>query len=284
VLPRSFLYVPASRPDLFAKASSGEADAVILDLEDAVPAAQKRSARSAVKEWLDEGRREAGVDTGAQAWVRVDAARLAEDLEAVVRPGLDGLVLAKCSPVSLSQLGELLGRHEAEHDLGPVPVVGLVEDAASVLALDVLTAHPRLTTLGVGEVDLLADLRVARTEATASAVTQLRLQVVLHCAAAGLVAPVAPTSTDFRDLDGFRRTTSELVDLGFRSRTAIHPSQVPVIHDVLTPSDDAVAAARELLDRFESSQSGVAVDAAGRFVDAAVIRSAQETLARSKAE
>lgn len=284
MLPRSFLYVPASRPELFAKASSGEADAVILDLEDAVPATQKDAARSAVGTWLGSGRRQAGADAGAQAWVRVDAARLAEDLAAVVRPGLDGIVLAKCSPASLSELAELLAGHEAEHDLGPVPVVGLVEDAASLLALDVLTAHPRLTTLGVGEVDLLADLRIARTAATASAVTQLRLQVVLHCAAAGLAAPVAPTSVDFRDLDAFRRTTRELVDLGFRSRTAIHPAQVPVIHDVLTPSEEAAAAARDVLDQFEASESGVALDAAGRFIDAAVIRSAEETLARRKAE
>ncbi|MEV0068373.1 MULTISPECIES: CoA ester lyase [unclassified Amycolatopsis] len=282
MLPRSFLYVPASRPSLFAKASTGAADAVILDLEDAVPVAEKSAARGAVAAWLGRDRQAPGAEAGAQTWVRVDADRLADDLEAVVRPGLDGIVLAKCSPKSMSELAARLDGAEAEQDLPPVPVVGLVEDAASVLALGELAAHPRLTTLGLGEVDLLAALRIARTTATADAITQLRLQVVLHCAAAGLAAPVAPTSVDFRDLDAFRRTTRELADLGFRSRTAIHPAQVPVIHEVLAPTAEAVAAARDVLDRFSAAQGGVTLDAAGRLIDAAVIRSARETLGRRR--
>ncbi|GGJ50028.1 HpcH/HpaI aldolase/citrate lyase family protein [Streptomyces brasiliensis] len=277
MLPRSFLYVPASRPDLFAKAAGGQADAMVLDLEDAVPAAEKGTARGAVTAWLEGPR-----PVGTQTWVRVDAIGLADDLDAVVRPGLDGLLLAKCSPASLGELAETLARHEAARGLGPVPVVGLVEDAGSLLALPELAAHERLTTLGIGEVDLLGDLRIARKAGTANAITTLRLQVVLHCAAAGLPAPVAPTSTDFRDLDAFRRTTRELVDLGFRSRTAIHPAQVPVIHEVLTPGKDEVAAARDVLDRFVEAAGGVTLDAAGRLIDAAVIRAAQETLARHR--
>lgn len=275
MLPRSFLYVPASRPDLFAKAAGGQADAMVLDLEDAVPAAAKSTARDAVTAWF-----KGPHPVGAQTWVRVDAAGLADDLDAVVHPGLDGLLLAKCSPAALGELAEKLARHEAARGVGPVPVVGLVEDAGSLLALPELAAHERLTTLGIGEVDLLGDLRIAPKAGTANAISTLRLQVVLHCAAAGLAAPVAPTSTDFRDLDAFRRTTRELVDLGFRSRTAIHPAQVPVIHEVLTPDKDEVAAARDVLDRFVAAAGGVTLDVAGRLIDSAVIRAAKETLAR----
>lgn len=277
MLPRSFLYVPASRPTLFAKAAASGADAIVLDLEDAVPAADKDEARRAVTGWLEDPQQH---PHGSRTWVRVDAAGLAADLEAVVRPGLGGLLLAKCSPASLAELGERLAMHEAARGLAPVPVVGLVEDAASLLALPAITAHPRLTTLGLGEVDLLGDLRVART--ATSALMLLRLQVVVHCAAAGLAAPVAPTSTDFRDLDAFRRTTREMVDLGFRSRTAIHPAQVPVIHEVLSPDDGEVAAATDVLDRFAAAAGGVTLDDAGRLIDAAVIRAAEETLARRR--
>jgi len=278
VLPRSFLYVPASRRALFAKAAASDADAVILDLEDAVPMTEKDAARAAVAAWLD-GERPA---TGPETWVRVDAAALPADLAAAVRPGIDGLILAKCSGTALAELGALLDGYEAERGLGPVPVVGLVEDAAALVDLTALTAHPRLTTLGVGEVDLLGDLRLARSASTAHAIDQLRLQIVLHCAAAGLAAPVAPTSTDFRDLDTFRRTTRELVDLGFRSRTAVHPGQVPVIHEVLTPDEAELAAAQDVMDRFARAAGGVTVDASGRLIDAAVIRAAQETLARRR--
>lgn len=278
MLPRSFLYVPASRPELFAKAAASGTDAVILDLEDAVPMDDKAPARAAVAAWLDEARPQAGPET----WVRVDATALPADVEAAARPGLDGLVLAKCSAAALTELDALLTPYETGRGASRVRVVGLVEDAAALVDLRALTTHPRLTTLGVGEVDLLGDLRMARGATTAHAVDQLRLQIVLHCAAAGLAAPVAPTSTDFRDLDTFRRTTRELVDLGFRSRTAIHPGQVAVIHDVLNPDEAALAAAQDVLDRFSLASGGVTVDRAGRLIDAAVIRAARETLARQR--
>ncbi|MCF8590016.1 aldolase/citrate lyase family protein [Gordonia sp. HY366] len=270
--------MPANRPLLFAKAAAGPADAVVLDLEDAVPIADKSTARLSVREFLDSL---PDVPNGAQIWVRVDPTSLDADVEAVVRLGLSGILLAKCSIDALDQLAALLDRLEAERGVTRLPVVGLVEDAAAILSLADLARHHRLTTFAVGEVDLLGDLRLARTPDTATAVVDLRLQVVLHAAAARLPAPVAPTSTDFRDLDTFERSTRELVDLGFRSRTAIHPGQVPVIHHVLAPDDGQIATAQDVLDRFNAANGGVTVDANGRLIDAAVIRAARETLQRA---
>ena len=278
MLPRSFLYVPANKPPLFDKAVAGLADAVVLDLEDAVPLSDKGAARTAVRDFLT-GR--GSSSEGAQTWVRVDPTFAEADCEAVVWPALSGILLAKCSVAILDAVDELLERLEAERGVDRLPVVGLVEDAAAILDLPELARHRRLTTFAVGEVDLLGDLRMARSDATVSAVTGLRAQVVLNAAAAGLPAPVAPTSTDFRDLDAFARSTRDLVELGFRSRTAIHPGQIPVIHDVLAPSDAAVAAARDILDRFAAAEGGVTVDAHGRLIDGAVIRAAQETLQRA---
>jgi citrate lyase subunit beta / citryl-CoA lyase len=140
---------------------------------------------------------------------------------------------------------------------------------------------PHLATVGIGEVDLLADLRVSRS--AGSVIDSLRLQVVVEAAAVGLLAPVAPTSTDFRDLDSFRTTTRALVDLGFRSRTAIHPAQVPVINEVLTPGEAEVAAARDVLARFEQAGEGVTTDVHGHLIDLAVVRGARETLTRAGA-
>ncbi|WP_435741899.1 HpcH/HpaI aldolase/citrate lyase family protein [Nocardioides sp. SYSU DS0663] len=278
ILPRSFLYTPATRADLFAKAAAGPADAVVLDLEDAVPLPDKETARAAVRDWLA-----AGHPSAAEQWVRIDAAAIGADLDAAVHPGLSGVFLAKTSVPALEALGAELDRLEPERGVaaGAVAVVGLVEDARALLDLAALARSPRLTTFGIGEVDLLADLRMARSERTTEAVTALRSQVVAHCAAAGLAAPVAPTSTDFRDLAGFAETTRLLQDLGFRSRTAIHPAQVAVINDVLTPAEEAVAAARDVVERFEATGGGVTTDERGRLIDAAVVRGAQETLARA---
>lgn len=278
LLPRSFLYVPAVKPNLFGKAVAGPADAVVLDLEDAVPLADKDTARAAVSRFLDDP---GDVSDRAQVWVRVDPTFLDDDCDAVVRPGLAGILLAKCSVHALNRIAALLERLETERGLEPLPVVGLIEDAAAIIDLPALARHPRLTTFAVGEVDLLGDLRMTPSTATASALTGLRAQIVLQAAAAGLPAPVAPTSTDFRDLDAFARTTRELVDLGFRARTAIHPGQIPVIHDVLTPREIDVAAARDVVHRFNAAEGGVTVDADGRLIDAAVIRAARETLDRA---
>jgi citrate lyase subunit beta/citryl-CoA lyase len=277
-LPRSFLYVPATQPELFAKASAGPADAVVLDLEDAVPLPQKGEARTAVRQWLEQDR-----EPGNAQWVRVNAESVVEDLSAAVRPGLSGVFLAKCSLDAMGEAADALKALENDHGIpgGLIRVVGLLESGRGLLDLPALARTPRLTTFGIGEVDLLADLRITRSDRSAAAVDGLRSQVVLHCAAAGLAAPVAPTSTAFRDLEAFAETTRLLHDLGFRSRTAIHPAQVPVIHDVLTPSDEEVAGARDVVRRFEAAEGGVTTDEHGRLIDAAVVREARETLARS---
>ncbi len=282
VLPRSFLYVPGSKPELFAKAAAGPADAVVLDLEDAVPLTGKAQARDDVRQWLV-GRDPDGAGSGAQPWVRVNADALSDDLEAVLRPGLVGLFLAKTSVTALAELTALLARMEPERGVagGSVRIVGLLEDARSLLDLPELARSPRLTTFGIGEVDLLADLRMDRTSRSASAVAALRTQVVVHAAAAGMAAPVAPTSTDFRDLDAFAESTRLMQDLGFRSRTAIHPSQVGVINDTLSPTGEAVEAARAVVERFAAAGGGVTTDERGRLIDAAVVRQAQETVARA---
>lgn len=282
VLPRSFLYVPGSKPELFTKAAAGPADAFVLDLEDAVPVTGKAQARADVRRWL-EGRDADRAASGAEPWVRVNADALDDDLEAVLRPGLVGLFLAKTSVSALAELTVLLERLEPERGLagGSVRVVGLLEDARSLLDLPELARSPRLTTFGIGEVDLMADLRIDRTSRSASAVETLRIQVVLHAAAAGLAAPVAPTSTDFRDLEAFAESTRLMQDLGFRSRTAVHPAQVGVINDALSPTPEAVEAARGVVDRFTAAGGGVSTDERGRLIDAAVVRQAQETLARA---
>ncbi|WP_244930467.1 CoA ester lyase [Nocardioides sp. W7] len=281
MLPRSFLYVPGDRPDLFDKAAGGAADAVVLDLEDAVPLAGKAAARDAVRRWLDTDN--ADIAGSAEVWVRVDPLGVAADLDAVVHPRLDGLFVAGCTPAVLAQVADGVAQLERERGLTPgaVRLVGLVESAAGMLALAEMAAHPRLTAFGIGEVDLLGDLRMARSSRTEAAVLHLRTQVVVHSAAAGLEAPVAPTSTDFRDLDAFAESTRLALDLGFRSRTAIHPGQVPVIHDVLTPSAEEAEAARDVVRRFAAADGGVTTDAAGRLIDAAVVRGARETLARA---
>ncbi|MDH6238106.1 citrate lyase subunit beta/citryl-CoA lyase [Cryobacterium sp. CG_9.6] len=208
------------------------------------------------------------------------------DLTAVVGAGLAGVFLAKCTVPLLEQAVETITALELEHGLAPgtAGVIGLVESAAALLQLDVMASNPRLVTFAIGEVDLMADLRMTRSAQSEVALDSLRVRFVVSAAAAGLLPPVAPTSTAVHALEAFADSSQKMFDLGFRSRTAVHPKQVPVIHGVFTPGAADIEAARAVVACMEQAQGGVALDADGRMIDAAVVRGAHEVLLRSTLE
>ncbi|MEU8243070.1 CoA ester lyase [Actinoplanes missouriensis] len=286
---RSFLYVPGNRPRMLESALSRGADAVIVDLEDAVPPAEKPAARDAVTAWL------ADQEPGAPVFVRVNAGpEGVEDARAVVtaatrassasparssRPpasgsALRGLVVAKAD---LGQLAALAGVLDAVGPAGGLGLVPLLETPQAVLAAAAIASAPRVTRLQIGEADLAAELGVTPGEDERELLL-VRSAVVLASSAAGIEPPAAAVTTDFRDLDALRRSTVALKRLGFRGRACIHPAQIPVVHEVFTPSPDEVAEARDLVQRFEAAGGGVCLDARGRMVDLAVVRNARRTL------
>lgn len=262
--PAVMLYVPGDRPERFAKAEAAAAG-VILDLEDAVAAEQKAAARAAVVAHL------AASAEPSKLWVRIGRATISEDIAALREStGYGGIMLADAVPETLALL---------HAELPGVPILALVESAAALDALAEMAAVPGVVTFGVGEVDLLADLGVRRTPGTAHVIDSIRFRVVQAAAAAGLAAPVAPTSLDVRDIAGLAESTRHLRDLGFRGRTAVHPAQCDVIAAVFRPTADEVERARAIIAAFDRAQGAVAVDDSGRFVDAAVLREARATLA-----
>ena len=274
---RSYLFVPGDREQVLAKAAGRGADALILDLEDAVALDRKQAARETVARYLSSG------DGGPELWVRVNAETVAEDIDAVAQPGMRGVVLAKTDGPALVGLADrALSGQERALDLpsGTFAVVPLVESARGLGALDAIAGAPRVSHLAIGEADLCAELGITPSDGEPE-LLPLRLQLVVASAAADLAPPTGPVSTDFRDLDALRRSTEALVRLGFRARAAIHPAQVPVINEVLTPSEEEVARARRLVDAFEAAGGGAATDADGRMIDEAVVRGAREVLARA---
>lgn len=258
---RSWLYVPGTRPDLVAKAVASDADAVVIDLEDAVPPAMKDSARASVVVALAEVRHK-------PLWVRMnplDSPWGLDDARALAGAQPDGVRVPKCSDTSdVKRVADLVG----------CPVSLLLESAVGIeRAYDLAVADPRVAAISLGEADLMADLRLRRHEGLAGA----RMRVVLAARAAGLPSPVQSVYTAINDIVGLRDSTMSGRDLGFFGRSVIHPKQVGVVNDVFTPDAAEVKAAREVLQLMSKAIDegrATGVDAAGRFIDPAVAEQA----------
>lgn len=273
MINRSWLFVPADDRDRLHKAASRGADALIIDLEDGVAPDRKAEARGNLRDFLS------ALTNVGQMWVRVssDPDALEHDLEAALHENLAGLVLAKAeSPDQLLDVAERLHRLPGAHR-GLMP---LIETAQAVVDMSALARCTGVTQLQIGEADLRADLGVT-LGADESELLWVRQQAVVVSAAARVLPPVAPVSVEFRDLEAFRTGTERLARMGFLGRACIHPAQVAVAHEVFTPTPDEVAKAQELLrlaDEAARDGLGVFVDADGRMVDEAILRSARRTL------
>ena len=265
---RSYLYVPADRPEKLEKAAARGADALILDLEDSVALEEKPNARRLAKEWIETA------DRTVETWVRTNAGDLlAEDLQEILPAGPDGILLSKVSSAEeVDHARSLAGKD--------VRLAALIETAAGVLNAREIAASG-VERLAIGEADLSAELGIMLSD-DGREVNSIRMQIVLVSAAAGIDAPVGPVSTDFRDLDALRTSTEALKRVGFSSRAAIHPAQVSVINEVFMPSHEEVAAARRIIARFEEAGGAACVDDSGRMVDEAVVRSARRTLSTAE--
>ncbi|MEV5651391.1 aldolase/citrate lyase family protein [Nocardia sp. NPDC052254] len=271
--PLTYLYVPGDVPRRFDKALSSGADAIVLDLEDAVALDRKDEARAAVASWI------AATDPGrVQVWVRVNPGALQDnDIRAVAHPRLTGIWLPKVgSAAEVERADRLLARSacpEAE-------LSALIETAAGVFDALPIARAPRMSFLQLGEVDLASDLGVAAERAD-TALLFARSRIVAASVAAGIAPPPAAVSRNFRDLDEFRSDTGKLADLGFVGRVCIHPAQLEPARTVFTPAPADVAAARAVLDALDAAESGVALDDRGFLIDEAVARQARAVAERA---
>lgn len=279
MIPRSYLYVPGNDPAKLARSTQRGADALIVDLEDAVPADAKDRARAIVAAWLPE----ADSDS-TEIWVRINPGALGLiDVAAVAGPALRGVMVAKTESVAeLTAVDAALTAAERAQGLEPgsIGVVPLLESAAAVLAAQDIARAPRVVRLQVGEADLAADIGLTPS-ADESEWAAIRSQTVLISTAAGISPPVAPVSTNFRDLDAYAESTRALSRRGFVGRACIHPAQVAVANEIFTPTDEIVGDARELVRLFDEAVGqgvGVIVGPDGRMIDEAVVRQARRVI------
>jgi citrate lyase subunit beta/citryl-CoA lyase len=264
VPPLTWLYVPANRPELVAKALASRAHAVIVDLEDAVPPDAKPAARSALGELL------AGpfekpvcvrVNGLATPWGRDDIAAVATltHVAALLVPRVASALDVHAVDAELMQAGSDLG------------IRCLIESARGVeAAAEIAAASPRVLAVSLGEADLRGELRCEE-----DGLDYARSRVVLAAAAAGLGRPPQSVYPRLRDPDGLARSCARGRALGHLGRAAIHPEQLAAIERAYLPSERELEAARDVL----RGPAGARTQADGAFVDAAFHAAAAETVA-----
>ncbi|MFF3544762.1 HpcH/HpaI aldolase/citrate lyase family protein [Streptomyces platensis] len=284
---RSLLFVPGTRTDWLPKAQAAGADAVILDLEDAVPEQDSASARAQVGEAIAQAAADAADHPAL--FVRInplDGWAEAEELRTIVRPGLTGIVLPKVRHAQDVRFADrLLAWCEREQGLprGQIALVPLLETARGLReAYDCAAAASRVAYLGAltgagGDVERAVGYRWSPegTETLA-----LRSRVLLDVRAAGSLHPVAGLWTRIADLAGLRSFAEQNRSLGYEGMMAIHPSHISVINEVFSPGPDELARCARLIAAVEAAQANGAgaVSFEGEMVDEAMAATARLTL------
>jgi citrate lyase subunit beta / citryl-CoA lyase len=281
---RSSLILPVNVPRFVEKAYARGADAVVLDLEDSVPTQEKASARKLVRDSLALAGR-----GGAEVLVRVnnDPALFADDIDAAVHPGLDGLSIPKAE--SAAQIHDIVARIERlEGARGLTPkhlrLSLAIETPRGLLAVEeIARSSDRIVTMSIGVEDYCLELGV---EPSADGLELLYpvAHLVTICKAVG----VQPTGlvgsiADFRDLATFERAAQRARQLGCEGAGCIHPDQVAVLNRVFTPDPVKVEHARRVVEAFEDGvrRGTASVNLDGKMVDVPVYKRAQVVLARA---
>lgn len=264
---KTWLFVPATRIDRVSKAFASGADAVIVDLEDAVAQEDKAQARKALQEYYDSADYQ-------PVWVRINQAGsddFAEDIKACEKmPNLAGVILPKAK-----QATDI----EYIHHLTGLSVIALIENAIGLHQVDAMAKSAGLVAFSYGFLDLCNDLGVkVGTPAADIVANQIRYQLILTSKINQLSPPIDTVYPDFNDAKGLSARVQLWSQMGMSGMLCIHPKQIAVVQNALQPTDADIEFARRVVEEYErSGQAVFKVD--GEMVDAPVIQRCVQMLA-----
>ena len=285
-LLRSLLYVPGNMPSMLQNMPVFGCDAVIIDLEDAVPLTEKDAARRLVRRFL-EGYR----DRDKEILVRINALDTPwaqDDLREVIAGLPDGIRLPKAdTPEVVERLDTLLTELEEERglEIGRFRILPSIESALGVInCIDIATSSSRLLGLAFGAEDYTASMEIERTKA-GDELMNARARVVWAAKAAGIPA-IDSIFADVKDMEGLRRETELVKALGYTGKSLVNPRQIDVVHAVFAPKPEEIAYALEVIEAIQRARemgTGV-ISLGGKMVDAPVVKRAYRTLRTAHAQ
>lgn len=269
---KTWLFVPATRIDRVEKAFASGADAVIVDLEDAVAHEDKAQAREALKKYYDDQNDKQNYQP---LWLRINKAGSEEFFKDIVLcqqlPNLAGVLLAKAEQAS---------DIESVHQLTSLPVIALIESAVGLYQIDSMAKVVGLAAFSYGFLDLCNDLQVqVGTPAADIIANQIRYQFILTSKVHQLSPPIDTIYPDFNDEVGLTDRAQLWSQMGMSGMLCIHPKQVATIQRALQPADSEMLFAQRVVEEYErSGQAVFKID--GEMVDAPVIERSRQLLAK----
>jgi len=278
---RTLLFAPGNHARRVAKALSLDTDAVILDLEDAVAIPEKPATRATVAAVLEQPRQ-------GLLYVRVNASDTAfcyADLTAVVRAGLDGIILPKVEAAAgLATIDWLLAQLERDRGLPPssIDLIPIIETARGLQQIDaLLAAGTRVRRVAFGAGDFTLDLNIAWSRSETE-LAHARAVIATASRAAGLDAPLDTVWADLADAEGLEASARTALAYGFQGKMCIHPGQLAVVNRVFTPTDAEVEFAERVCAAFARAEAegSAAIQLDGKFIDYPIVYRAQRILQR----
>jgi len=281
---RALLYMPGDNWKMITKSITLGVDSICMDMEDGAAVNKKAEARATISKALDEldfgtSEKLARINSIGSGWEQ-------DDIEAVLPYRPDGIVIPKVESFDqIEWAAKIIEAAELKYGwpINSIRILIGVETAKGILNLKETASHPRLDAIIFGGEDFAASISATRTK-DAVELLYARQAVIVACAANDIQA-IDIVTIDYKDLVGLKEESDFGAGLGFSGKQIIHPNQVSVVQEAFTPSDDAIAYAKRIVETFEASQQegkgAYALD--GKMVDMPLLRNAQKVLARAKA-
>ena len=271
---RSLLFTPGDELEMMRKSLSMAADVIIFDLEDAVSQANKKIARETVPTALEES-----TDSTPDVWVRINPLDVGGDEDVAALADADVTPNSVLVPMieTVDQLDAVADRFE-ETGLES-GVIALVETATGLTAVEDLAAHPAVSGVVFGAEDFKADMGIIELE-DKRYLDHARSRIAVAGAAADVVA-IDTVYTDLGNTEGLRADAETALNFGFDGKAAIHPSQIEVINEVFTPSEEKIEWAEGVLEARDAAGDKGVFEYEGEMIDAPVLSRAEEILRRA---
>lgn len=281
---RALLYMPGDNWKMITKSITLGVDSICMDMEDGTAINKKAEARATIAKALQElnfgaSEKLARINSVGSGWEK-------EDIEAVLPYHPDGIVIPKVESFEqVEWASRIIEDAELKHGwkVNSIRILIGIETAKGILNLKEIAAHPRLDAIIFGGEDFAASIGAVRTQ-DAVELLYARQAVIVACAAYDL-QPIDIVTIDYKDLDALKVESEFGARLGFSGKQVIHPNQVPVVQEAFTPSAEAIAYARRIVETFEASQKEGkgAYSLDGKMIDMPLLKNAQKVLSRAKA-